>query len=191
MGNHGETLKIEYDDISMKTKHILTQFGLTFAMLRFDEKSFFIVSLGFIPYWVFEPINAIHADSPVVYTYILNLGTRDKIPLKRDVIDGSVVNGIREPILFSFILDKPARYKTFCEPETILYDKINKLVLNTITFYLEDNEGKEVNVIQETLNFTLELIKTLTSEWAFEKLKLILIALAEDIVLLHQNFTVI
>ena len=37
-----------------------------------------------------------------------NLGTRDKIHLKCDVIDGSVVNGLRQPILFSFTLDKPS-----------------------------------------------------------------------------------
>ena len=55
--------------------------------------------------------------------------------LKCDFIDGSVVNGIREPILFSFIPDKPAGYKVFCELETIRYKKINKLVLNTITIY--------------------------------------------------------
>ena len=40
-GDHEVTLRIDYDDISMKTKIILTHFGLTFGMLRFDEKSFF------------------------------------------------------------------------------------------------------------------------------------------------------
>ena len=30
MGHHGGTIQIKYDDISMKTKLILTRFGLTF-----------------------------------------------------------------------------------------------------------------------------------------------------------------
>ena len=48
-----------------------------------------------------------HADSPGVYISddISNLSTLDKIHLKTDVIDGSIVNGFRQTILYSFILD--------------------------------------------------------------------------------------
>ena len=79
--------------------------------------------------------------------------------MKCDVIDGSVVNGLRQPILYSFILDKKPGYKVFCEPETIHFKKLKKSVLDTITFYLEDINNKEVNFIQETLTFTLQMIK--------------------------------
>ena len=41
MGDHEGTLRIEYDDINMKTKPILTRFGLTFGSLRFNDKSCF------------------------------------------------------------------------------------------------------------------------------------------------------
>ena len=52
----------------------------------------------------YKPTNAIHADKPGVYISdkILSLSTKDKIHLKCEVFDGSVVNGIREPMLFSF-----------------------------------------------------------------------------------------
>ena len=56
-----------------------------------------------------------------------------------------------------FFLDKPARYKVLCEPETIRYRKINISVLKTISFYLEDDNTKEVNFIQETLTFTVQM----------------------------------
>ena len=56
-------------------------------------------------------------------------------------------------------LDKPSGYKVFCEPETIQYKKINKSILNTITSYLEDNNTAEVDFNQETLTFTLQMIK--------------------------------
>ena len=79
--------------------------------------------------------------------------------MKCNCIDGSVVNGIREPILFSFVLDKPSGYKVFCEPETIHDKKINKSVLNTITFYLEDDNNKVVDFNGETMTFTLQMIK--------------------------------
>ena len=55
----------------------------------------------------------------------LQLSTIDEIHWKCDVIDGSVVNGLRQPTLFSFVLDKPSGYEVFCEPETIHYRKIN------------------------------------------------------------------
>ena len=79
--------------------------------------------------------------------------------MKCDIIDGTLVDGIRQPILYSFVLDKKPGYKVFCEPETIQYKKINKSVLNTITFYLEDDNNKEVDFNQETLTFTLQMIK--------------------------------
>ena len=79
--------------------------------------------------------------------------------MKCDVIEGSVVNGLRQTILFCFVLDKPFGYKVFCEPETIHYKKIKKSVLNTITFYLEDDNNEKVNFKGETLNLTLKMIK--------------------------------
>ena len=79
--------------------------------------------------------------------------------MKCDVIDGSVANGLRQSVLYSFILDKKPGYKIFAEPETIHYKKINKSVLNTIKFYLEDDNNEEVNFKGETLTFTLQMIK--------------------------------
>ena len=152
LGDREGTLLIEYDDLDKKVKLILTRFGETFGTLRFDEKSFFHTLLGFTPYWDYKPTNAIHADAPGVYTsdkIILNLNTINKIHLKCDCIDGSVQDGVRQPILFSFVLDKPSGYKVFCEPETIHYKKINKSLLNTLTFYLEDDNNEEVNLIKK------------------------------------------
>ena len=37
--------------------------------------------------------------------------------------------------------------------------KINESVLNTITFCLEDDNNKEVNLNGETMTFTLQIIK--------------------------------
>ena len=111
LGDHENTLQIKYDDINKKVKLILTRFGSTFGTLRFDKKSFFHTLLGFTPYWDYRPTNAIHADSLGFYTsdkIILNLNTIDKIHLKCDVIDGSIVDGVRQPILYSFVLDKPS-----------------------------------------------------------------------------------
>ena len=114
--------------------------------------------MGFDSYWDYKftgPFNGVYANDKI----ILNLNTMDKIHLKCDAIDGSIQDGVRQPILFSFVLDKPSGYKVFCVPETIHYKKINKSVLNTISFYLEDNNHKEVDINGETLTFTLQMIK--------------------------------
>ena len=88
----------------MKRKLILNRLVvlLVLGTLRFDEKSFFNTLLGFTPYWDYKPTNAIHADSPGVYTSdkILNLFTMNKSYLKCDVIDGSIVDGVPQPLLF-------------------------------------------------------------------------------------------
>ena len=158
---HSEIIELEYDDLNKKTKLILKyideqdKFGL--GTLRFDEKSFFHTLLGFAAYWDYKPTNTNN-----VYTsdkIILNLNTINKIHLKCDCIDGSIQDGVRQPILFSFVLDKPSGYRVFCEPETIHYKKINKSVLNTITFYKEDDNNKIVDFNGETLTFTLQMIK--------------------------------
>ena len=162
---HQETIQLEYDDISMRTTIVLKfkneekKFAL--GTLKFDKQSFFHTLLRFSPYWDYKPNNSSHVFIPGVYPtdkIILNLNTIDKIHLKCDCIDGSIQDGVRQPILFSFVLDKPSGYKIFCEPETIHYKK-KKSVLNTITFYLEDDNNNDVNFNQETLTFTLQMIK--------------------------------
>ena len=147
---YSNMIDIKYDDITMKTK-LVVRSGI--IAIRFDEKSFFSTVLGFTRGWDYKHYNKYNSQK------IVNLGSTNKIHLKCDIIKGSVVNGLRQSILYSFILDKKPGCKVFSEPETIHYKKINKFVLNTITFYLEDDSNKEVNFNGETLTFTFQMIK--------------------------------
>ena len=90
-----------------------------------------------------------------------NLSTTNtnKFHLNCDIIEGSVVNGVRQPLFFSFVLDKPSGHKAFCEPETFHIRKINKFVLNTILVYLEYDIIQEINFKREMLTFTMQMIK--------------------------------
>ena len=85
--------------------------------------------------------------------------TTDKVHLKCDCVDGSIVNGIREQILFSFNLSAPPGYKIIKEPNFILYKKTNKTRLDSIQFFLEDNNHNPVDFNGETLTFTIQIIK--------------------------------
>ena len=103
----------------------------------------------------------IHVDEAGIYSSekILNLSTINKVHLKCDIVDGSILDGVRQPIVFSFFLNKPYGYKVFCERETVHYKKMNKSVLKPITFYLEDDNHEEVNFNGEILTFTSQMIK--------------------------------
>ena len=127
MGNHGKTLENKYGDISLKTKPILTRFGGTFGMLKFNAKSVFITFFSFTPYWDYKPTNTTHIDSPGVYTSekITKLNTIDAIHIKCIFIDGSVVNGSRQPILYRLGLDQPPGFKVFFQRGTIQYKRMN------------------------------------------------------------------
>ena len=85
--------------------------------------------LRFTPCWDHKPTNAFDADIPIVYTKdeILNINTMNKNHLKTNVIDGSIVNGSRQPILYSFVLDKPSDYKFFVTLRHFIIKKLKNL----------------------------------------------------------------
>ena len=93
------------------------------------------------------------SEKPVMIT------TTDKVHPKCDCVDGSIVNGIREQIFFSFNLSAPPGYEIIKEPNNILYKKINKTRLDSIQFFLEDNNHNPVDFNSETLTFTFQIIK--------------------------------
>ena len=89
----------------------------------------------------------------------INITGIDKIHLKCDCIQGSIKNGKRELILFSFALSAPPGHKIYKEPRVKLFKKVNKSVLSHITFYFEDDDCKPVDFNGETISFTCQLIK--------------------------------
>ena len=131
--------------------------------LIFTNKSFFSTILGFTQSHQ-GPLNDIEgfyqilprlykSDKPINITGI------DKVHLKCNVVDGSIVNGVREPILYSFALYRPPGHKIYKEPKVKLFKKTNKSVLYHITFYIEDDDYKGVDFNGETISFTCQLIK--------------------------------
>ena len=150
-------ISVTIDDIRLKSNLKINQ------TLIFTEKSFFYTILGFTQSrsYPLEDIDSHYqiiagsykSDKPINITGI------DKIHLKCDCIQGSIVNGIREPILYSFALSSPPGHKIYKEPRVKLFKKINKSVLSHITFYFEDDDYKPVDFHGETIFFTCQLIK--------------------------------
>ena len=148
---------ITIDDIRLKSNLKINQ------TLIFTEKSFFYTTLGFTQSrsYPLDDIDGFYqliagsyeSDKPINITGI------DKVHLKCDCIQGIIVKGVREPILYSFALSSPPGHKIIKEPRVKLFKKVNKSVLSHITFYFEDDDYKPVDFHGETISFTCQLIK--------------------------------
>ena len=150
-------VSVTIDDIRLKSNLKVNQ------TLIFTEKSFFHTILGFTRShsYPLDDIDGFYQILPGSYQSnkpINNTGI-DKVHLKCDCVQGSIVNGKREPILFSFGLSSPPGHKIYKEPRIKLFKKVNKSVLSHITFYLEDDDYKPVDFHGETISFNCQLIK--------------------------------
>ena len=131
-------LTVSIDDIRLKSNLKTNQ------TLIFTEKSFFYTILGFTQSRSY-PLEDIDGHYQIIAGSYksdrpINIIGTEKIHLKCDCIQGSIVNGIREPILYSFALNSPPGHKIYKEPRVKLFKKVNKSVLSHITFYFEDDD---------------------------------------------------
>ena len=150
-------LNVILDQKLLKTNSKINQ------TLIFKDKSFFFTVLGFTQSH-FHPLDDIHgfyqliagsykSERPFITTSV------DKVHLKCNCIQGSFVNGVGEPTLYSFALDKPPGHKIYKEPKVKIFKKINKSVLSHITFYSEDDDYKPIDFHNKAISFTCQLIK--------------------------------
>ena len=114
-------INITIDDIRLKSNLKINQ------TLIFTEKSFFYTILGFI-HSHSHPLNDIDSHYQLIAGSYksdksINITGIDKIHLKCDCIQGSIVNGIREPILYSFALSSPPGHRIYNEPRIKLFKK--------------------------------------------------------------------
>ena len=102
-------VSITIDDVRLKSNLKINQ------TLIFTEKSSFYTILGFTRSYSY-PLDDIEGFYQLIAGSYksekpINITGIDKIHLKCDCIQGSIVNGIREPILYSFALSSPAGHK--------------------------------------------------------------------------------
>ena len=118
-------VSVTIDDIRLKSNLRINQ------TLLFTEKSFFYTILGFTQSrsYPLEDIENYYqlvaglykSDKPINITGI------DTIHLKCDCILGSIINGIREPFLYSFALSSPPGHKVYKEPRIKLFKRSKNL----------------------------------------------------------------
>ena len=72
---------------------------------------------------------------------VINITSVDKLHVNCNCIDGSILDGKPESILFSHRLDARTGYKIFEGPISSLLKKVNKNKIDDIILHLEDNDG--------------------------------------------------
>ena len=150
-------VSVTVDDVRLKSNLKINQ------TLISTRKSFFHTTLGLArsrshPLDDKDGFNQLIAGS-YKGDRTINITGIEKVHLKCDCINGSIINGIRKPILYSFGPSSPLRHKIYKHTRVKLFKKTKKSVLSHITFYLEDDDHKAVNFNRETITCTSQLIK--------------------------------
>ena len=88
-----------------------------------------------------------------------NFTSIDKFHLNCDCLNGSFVNGFREPIWYNFALLKLPGHKICLAAKSKLINEISESVLTHVTFYLANNEHKALVFNGGTIGFICQLFK--------------------------------
>ena len=82
----------------------------------------------------------------------MNVTGIDKIQLKCACFIGSIVNGVNERTLYSFVLDKPTGNKIDKETKIKFIKKVFDCGLSHIAFCLKDDDDKQVDFKGKTIS---------------------------------------
>ena len=80
-----------------------------------------------------------------------NILTINSILLNIDIISGSYVNDSTQPTIYSFFPDVSPGYKIIENPHNLIYLPITADTIHSITIWLTDQNGNEVNLVGENL----------------------------------------
>ena len=121
--------KIRIDDIKLGS-NLTTNITLRFLKNLFSYNTTFYSilfrNIGDIESFARLTPGSYESDKPITITGI------DKIHLKCDCLIEFVVNVVREPIWYTFALDKPPDHKICEQPKIKLFKIINKSVLSLL-----------------------------------------------------------
>ena len=83
---------------------------------------------------------------------MVNIFTINSILVNIDIISGSYVNGSTQPTIYSFFPDVSPGYKIIENPPNLFYLPIISDTIHSITIWLTDQNGNELNLRGENLS---------------------------------------
>ena len=88
---------------------------------------------------------------------MVNILTINSILVNIDIISGSYVNGSTQPTIYSFFPDVSPGYEIIENPHKLLYLPITSDTIRSITIWLTDQNGNELNLRGENLSMRFHL----------------------------------
>ena len=109
-------------------------------------------------------INSLLGFHSILYTSrfhqsqnMVKILTINSILVNIDIISGSYVNGSTQTTIYSFFSIVSPGYKIFENPYNLLYLPITSDMLHSITVWLRDQNGNELNLRGENLSMRFHL----------------------------------
>ena len=106
----------------------------------------------------YKSINSLLRFHSKVYTSgfnesenMVNILTPNSILVNIDIISGSLVNASTQPTIYSFFPNVAPGYKIIENPHNLLYLPITADTIHSITIWLTDQNGNELNLPGENL----------------------------------------
>jgi hypothetical protein len=91
---------------------------------------------------------------------IVNILSVNTILVNCNIIEGSYINGVQKPVLYSFFPDVPPGYKINEKPSTAVYLPVTIPRINSIHVWLTDQNHRPLNVREEEITIRLHLKST-------------------------------
>ena len=88
---------------------------------------------------------------------MVNILTINSILVNINIISGSYVNGSTKATIYSFFPDVSPGYKIIENPHNFLYLPITADTIDSITIWLTDQNGNELNLRGENLSMRFHL----------------------------------
>ena len=88
---------------------------------------------------------------------MVNILTIKSILVNIDIISGSYVNGVTQPIIYSFFPNVSPWYKIIENPHILLYLPITSDTIHNIKAWLADQNGNKLNLRGENLSMRFHL----------------------------------
>ena len=88
---------------------------------------------------------------------MVNILTINSILVNINIISGCYVNGSTQPTIYSFFPNVSPGYKIIENPHILLYPPITADTIDSITIWLTDQNGNELNLRGENLSMRFHL----------------------------------
>ena len=88
---------------------------------------------------------------------MVNILIINSIVVNIDIISGSYINGFTQSTVYSFFPDVSPGYKIIENPHNLLYILITSDTIRSITVWLTDQNGNELNLRGENLSMRFHL----------------------------------